>query len=124
MEIETIDGMMDIDLSKLTLNDVCDMITKISVDAGVSNNAPTVPYSGSLCDYSTNSIVKSLNDVRIIDNTFVGKFLADNSDTSKFNKLLESAIRNKMENGGFDISSVAKGLRDKDYQRLSTLLEN
>ena len=35
---------MDVDLSKVTLNDVCDIITKISVDAGVSNNAPTAYY--------------------------------------------------------------------------------
>lgn len=44
MEIETINGIMDVDLSKVTLNDVCDIITKISVDAGVSNNAPTAYY--------------------------------------------------------------------------------
>lgn len=48
MKIETIDGIIDVDLSKVTLNDVCDIITKISVDAGVSNNAPTVLYIGLL----------------------------------------------------------------------------
>ena len=41
MNVETVSGIIDVDLVKVTLNDVCDMITKISVDVGVSNTAPT-----------------------------------------------------------------------------------
>ena len=110
MEIETINGIMDVDLSKVTLNDVCDIITKISVDAGVSNNVPTVLYSGSLCNYSTNSIVKSLNDVRIIDNTNLGIFLS----SPDFGNLLRSALKNDIISGTFDISSVEKGILNAD----------
>jgi hypothetical protein len=123
MELETIDGIINVNLDSVSLKDVSNIISKLSVDAGVKDNATTILYSGSINGYRTGDIATSLSDVRIIDNTFVGKFLADDSDTSKFNILLETAIRNEMENGDFDISSVAKGLRDKDYQRLSTLLE-
>ena len=45
--------------------DVCKIISEISVDAGVNNNAPTVLYSGILCNYSTNKIVKSMNIIKI-----------------------------------------------------------
>ncbi len=68
MKIETIYGIIDVDLNTVSLKDVCKIISEISVDAGVSNNAPTILYSGSLCNYSTNKIVKSMNNVRIIDN--------------------------------------------------------
>lgn len=68
MKIETIYGIIDVDLNTVSLKDVCKIISEISVDAGVSNNAPTILYSGSLCNYSTNKIVKSMDNVRIIDN--------------------------------------------------------
>ena len=45
--------------------DVCKIISEISVDAGVNNNAPTVLYSGSICNYSTNKIVTSMNIIKI-----------------------------------------------------------
>ena len=110
MKIKIINEIINVDLSKVTLNDVCDIIAQISVDAGVSNNAPTVLYSGSLCNYSTNSIVKSLDDVRIIDNTDLGKFLS----ASDFNELIENAIKNDIINGTFDVSFVEKGIRYED----------
>lgn len=75
MNVETVSGMIDVDLSKVSLSNVNNIISRISVDAGVSNTASTVLYSGSLCGYSTNSIVKSMDNVRIIDNTDLGKFL-------------------------------------------------
>ena len=75
MNVETVSGMIDVDLSKVSLSNVNNIISRISVDAGVSNTASTVLYSGSLCGYSTNSIVKSTDNVRIIDNTDLGKFL-------------------------------------------------
>lgn len=56
MNVETVSGIIDVDLSKVSLSDVNNVISKISVDAGVSNTAPTVLYSGSLCGYSTNSM--------------------------------------------------------------------
>ena len=74
MNVETVSGIIDVDLSKVSLSDVNNIISKISVDAGVSNTASTVLYSCSLCSYSTNSIVKSMDNVRIIDNTDLGKF--------------------------------------------------
>lgn len=124
MEIETIKGIINIDLDSVSLNDVSNIISQISVDAGVDDSAKTILYSGSINGYKTGDIANSLDNVRIIDNTSVGKFLADNSDTSKFNELLESAIRNEITNGSFDISSIEKGLRSKDYQRLLDLLED
>lgn len=123
MEIETIKGIKTIDLNTVTLKDVSDIISNLSMNAGVNESAATILYSGSINGYRTGDIAKSLDNVRIIDNTFAGKFLSDNSDSSKFNQLLDSAIRNEMTNGSFDISSVEKGLRPKDYQRLSDLLE-
>ena len=89
MEIETINGIKNVDLSKITLNDVCGIITEISVDVDVNNKVPTILYSGSLCEYSTNSIAKSLDNVRIIDNTDLGKFLS----SPDFGDLLRSALQ-------------------------------
>lgn len=54
MKIEIISGIIDVDLKTISLKDVCKIISEISVDADVSNNAPTILYSGSLCNYSTN----------------------------------------------------------------------
>ena len=110
MKIKIINEIINVDLSKVTLNDVCDIIAQISVDAGVGNNAPTVLYSGTLCGYRTNSIAKSLDDVRIIDNTDLGKFLSG----SDFNELIENAIKNDIINGTFDVSFVEKGIRYED----------
>ena len=110
MKIKIINEIINVDLSKVTLNDVCDIIAQISVDAGVGNNAPTVLYSGTLCGYRTNSIAKSLDDVRIIDNTDLGKFLS----ASDFNELIENAIKNDIINGTFDVSFVEKGIRYED----------
>lgn len=61
MEIETINGIINVDLNTVTLNDVSDIISKMSVDAGVPENAVTILYSGNMCGYSTNDIVKELN---------------------------------------------------------------
>ena len=44
MNVETVSGIIDVDLSKVSLSDVNKIISKISVDAGVSNTAPTVLY--------------------------------------------------------------------------------
>ena len=41
MKTETIDGIIHVDFSKVTLNDISNIIAQISVDAGVSNTAPT-----------------------------------------------------------------------------------
>jgi hypothetical protein len=122
MKIETIDGIIDVDLSKVTLNDVCDIITKISVDAGVSNNAPTVLYSGNINGYKTNDIAKSLDNARIIDNTKLGKFLLDTNCTGEYGELLKSALKNDISNGTFDISLVENGLRGDDPNKLKKLL--
>ncbi len=99
MNVKTVSGIIDVDLSKVSLSDVNNIISKISVDAGVSNTAPTVLYSGSLCGYSTNSIVKSMDNVRIIDNTDLGKFLS----SSDFDKILCYALENDISSGKFDI---------------------
>lgn len=93
MNVEIVSGIIDVDLSKVSLSDINNIISKISVDAGVSNTAPTVLYSGSLCGYSTNSIVKSMDNVRIIDNTDIGKFLSG----SDFDILLSCAIENEFQ---------------------------
>ena len=110
MKIETINGVIDVDLNKVTLNDVCDIITKISVDAGVSDDAPTVLYSGNVNGYRTGDIAKSLDNVRIIDNTSLGEFLSD----ADFDELLNCALKNDITTGAFDISSVEKGIRETD----------
>ena len=65
MKIETKYGIIDVDLDTVSLKDVCKIISEISVDADVSNNAPTVLYSGILSNYSTNKIVKSMNIIKI-----------------------------------------------------------
>ena len=44
MKTETIDGIIHVDFSKVTLNDISNIIAQISVDAGVSNTAPTEWY--------------------------------------------------------------------------------
>ena len=118
MNVKTVSGIIDVDLSKVSLSDVNNIISKISVDAGVSNTAPTVLYSGSLCGYSTNSIVKSMDNVRIIDNTDLGKFLS----SSDFDKILCYALENDISSGKFDISLIEKGLYPNDFDDLNKLL--
>ena len=46
MEIETINGVINFDLTKVTLNDVSGIISNLPVDLDVSVNAKTILYSG------------------------------------------------------------------------------
>ncbi len=51
-----------------------------------------------------------MDNVQIIDNTDLGKFLSE----SDFNELIENAIKNDIINGTFDVSFVEKGIRYED----------
>lgn len=94
------------------------IIAKISVDAGVSDDVPTVLYSGNINGYSTGNIAKSLDNVRIIDNTKLGEFLLDANGTGEYKELLKKALENDISNGTFDISLVENGLRNDDPEKL------
>jgi hypothetical protein len=51
MEIETIKGIEHIDLDSVSLIDVSNIISRMSVDAGVDDSAKTILYSGSINGY-------------------------------------------------------------------------
>ena len=63
-----------------------------------------------------------MDNVRIIDNSEIGMFLADSSKDAPYKKLLESAIANDIKNGTFDLSAVENGLREDQLPRLNSLL--
>ena len=119
MELETLNGIITIDLNSVTLSDVSNVISKLSVEG--PEGAKTILYSGSISGCSSNKIVTDMIGVRIIDNTEVGKFLADSSLNSQFQQLLEAAIRNEITNRTFDLSSVEKGLYPDDLRELYEL---
>ena len=119
MELETLNGIITIDLNSVTLSDVSNVISKLSVEG--PEGAKTILYSGSISGCSSNKIVTDMIDVRIIDNTEVGKFLADSSLNSQFQQLLEAAIRNEITSRTFDLSSVEKGLYPDDLRELYEL---
>lgn len=48
IDISTATGIVTVDLDKVTLEEVSEIIAKMSVDAGVSADAVTVLYSGRL----------------------------------------------------------------------------
>ncbi len=119
MELETINGIKNIDLDSVSLKDVSNIISEMSVDAGFNDNAKTILYSGKINGYKTGDIAKSLDNVRIIDNTDVGKFLSGN----KFDELLEAAITNDIKNCTLDVSLIEKALDDNQLKDLKKYLD-
>ena len=81
MEIETINGVINVDLTKVTLNDVSGIISNLPVDLDVSVNAKTILYSGSISGQKISSFVKQFEDVRLLDKTAAAKFLSNDANT-------------------------------------------
>lgn len=109
----------------LSLKDIDEGISNFSVDkvkggavSPFTGNADTILYSGDVNGYRASNIVKELDDVRIIDNSAVGKFLSNYEDNELFgyiSQAIEHDIKHNLfspEDYGLsasDIESIKQG---------------
>ena len=117
-------------VEKVTLDDIKDIVKKVSIDMVSGNNqisefasdSVTYLYSGYTTDtVHSGSVITELDNARIIDRTEAAYLL--NSD--KFEDLLKHAFQNDIQGGRFtseSINEIAKGLYIEDLNELADYL--
>ena len=117
MEIKLEEGFIEVDLENVSVKDINELISKMSVELEVPNSAKTLLYSGRISelDIRVLDMLGDVEGVRMIRDTEMGKIL----EGEEFAILIKKAVENDLKNGVFELEIISSSLSEGELITLN-----